>query len=152
MIDERTGEITIPIDNFRIHKDLNEKELTDSLYYNNYLREKSDMKTGYIWYYFSPVSLMNREIIFVLCLRNGTLDRVEFCVDSNDLPSSWSNWSEEGELKRKQLNEELLFRIFNDGVKRNKFPERYDFTWGHIISVYDQKSGGSDIILRYNKD
>lgn len=152
MIDKRTGDILIPITNFKIHKGLQKNELESSKFYKDFIRDMRDMKTGYIWYYFSSVSLMHREILFSLCFKNGNLDSVYFCVDSNDLPTSWSNWSEEGELKRKNLNEELLCEIFCCDIKQNSLPSEYHFTWGNVTSYYDPRSGGSSVILRYSNN
>ena len=143
MIDKRTGDISIPIENFIIHKDLKENELENSRFYEAFLREKHDMETGYIWHYFSPILIMQRDIIFWLCLYNGNLFSVNFCISSIDLPTSWSNWSEEDELKRQLLNEELLSEIFGYSSKQ------YHFASGNIASIYDSRSGSSYVNLSY---
>lgn len=95
---------------------------------------------------------MSREIIFALCFKNGILDRVDFCVDSIDLPSSWSDWSEEGELKRKRFNEELLSEMFSYNINQKEPPSNYQFRWGNAISFYDPRSGGSFVVLRYTNE
>lgn len=151
MIKKETGDILIPVGNFRIHIDLHEQELKDSLFYKELLREERDMKTGYIWYYFSQITFCSYKIIFSLCFKNSILDCIHFCVDSDALPKSWANWSKESELKRKNLNEELLFEIFNDSIsKQRTLPSEYHFEWGDITSCYDPRSGESSIILHYN--
>ena len=146
MIDKRTGDISIPFENFIIHKDLKENELENSRFSKAFLREKNDMGTGYIWHYFSPVLIMKRDIIFWLCFYYGNLFSVNFCISSMDLPTSWSNWSEEGELKRQLLNEEFLSEIFGYSFKQ------YHFSWGNIASIYDPRSGSSYVNLSYTNN
>ena len=153
MIKKETGDILIPVSNFRIHIGLHEQELKDSLFYKELLREERDMQTGYIWYDFFPIAFYSYKIIYSLCFKNSVLDCLHFCVDSDALPKSWANWSKESELKRKHLNEKLLYEIFNDNInEQSTLPSAYHFEWGNIISCYDPRSGQSSIILHYNNN
>jgi hypothetical protein len=52
-----------------------------------------------------------------------------------------SDWSEESEMRRKQLHEEWLFK------ELGRPPYRFD--WGSIVSEYDAKGVSSAIILTY---
>lgn len=150
MINKETGDILIPFGNFRVHTGLHEQRLKGSLFYKELLREKRDMKTEYMWYDFCPIAYSSYNIILSLCFNNSILNCVHLCVDCDDLPKSWANWSKEAELKRKQLNEQFLLEIFDSIVKSKTLPTEYHFKWGSVISCYDPKSGQSSVILNYN--
>ena len=57
-------------------------------------------------------------------------------------PRSWSDWSREGEEERRAGHDEFLRRELGDPP--------YVYAWGEILSVYDDKTGASVIIIRYS--
>ncbi len=80
---------------------------------------------------------------FVLSLSFFGADLVEFHL-TNVQPGekdTWSDWSEEKEMARKNRHDKWLAN------QLGKPP--YKFAWGQVFSVYDQKSGGSLIVVRY---
>jgi hypothetical protein len=62
-------------------------------------------------------------------------------VDSDPrFPSSWSGWSKSAELLRKASHDKLLAELL--GCRRS-------FAWGAASSLFDERSGGSLIAIRY---
>src|SRR6185503_16513582 len=53
---------------------------------------------------------------------------------------AWNDWSLEKELKRKASHDEWLEKNLGGGRS---------YSWGSIISVYDDKAGGSSIRVTY---
>lgn len=57
-------------------------------------------------------------------------------------------------LKDKSINsfeDEPKRKILHDGLLKSMgIEEKGEFSWGRIISNYDRKGGGSDIIITYN--
>jgi len=54
---------------------------------------------------------------------------------------SWASWSEESELQKQMEHNRIL--------KATLGAPPYHFSWGEVFSVYDSKSGASEIIIRY---
>jgi len=55
-----------------------------------------------------------------------------------------SDWSRERELDRKAQHDALLSRDLG--------APPYAFEWGNILSVFDERSGGSIIIVEYRDE
>jgi hypothetical protein len=73
-------------------------------------------------------------------------DRLEMAVLALDEPAfgaSWADWSLASELARKAAHEAWLAALDPTLGDGRAFP------WGALDSSYDQKSGGSQITLRY---
>lgn len=71
------------------------------------------------------------------------LDMVILALDDPAFGNSWADWSREGEEARKAAHEAWLARIdpaIGDGR---------DEPWGFVSSMFDEKSGGSEIVIRY---
>lgn len=54
----------------------------------------------------------------------------------------WSNWSENQELERKRIHDQLL--------EKDLGRPPYAYAWGKIESVYDSKDGASSIVVTYS--
>lgn len=54
----------------------------------------------------------------------------------------WKNWSEENQIKIKEWNDEWLLNVMG-----KKSP--YKYKWGRVSSVFDIRSGSSDIFIVY---
>jgi hypothetical protein len=52
----------------------------------------------------------------------------------------WAEWSEKGQLERKAAHDALLEADLGN---------RREFGWGRVDSVFDQKGGGSFIVIKY---
>ena len=57
--------------------------------------------------------------------------------------SSWREWSEAGQLRVRDQNNQLLVDYLG--------PPPYVFTWGRLTSDYDPKSGSSGIFVQYKE-
>jgi hypothetical protein len=77
---------------------------------------------------------------------------VVFCEDSlseirlskGDSTSSWSDWSQNRELNRKKIHDRLLMQVLGEGP--------YRYSWGEVMSIFDEKAGASEVIIRYNRN
>jgi hypothetical protein len=54
----------------------------------------------------------------------------------------WENWSEKEEMNRKKYHSRVLFRLL--GIPP------YRFSWGKVVSIYDEKSASSSIVISYS--
>jgi len=76
--------------------------------------------------------------------KGETLYQVNLGVSENELGSEWKDWSEETEMNKRDYYVDLLGRLFGfSGVKH------LELSWGNIEAVYDEKTGGSYIIIKY---
>ena len=66
---------------------------------------------------------------------------VEIRMAKNEPSATWTNWSEERELQRKADHDCLLKALLGRAP--------YRFAWGEVTSIFDAKSGSSEIIVRY---
>lgn len=83
-----------------------------------------------------------RELVASFYFHGQQLRTVSLAVVDPEFGStSWSDWSEQRELARKALHDRILRRDL--GLLRRSFG------WGVASSVYDSKSGGSSIVVRY---
>lgn len=57
--------------------------------------------------------------------------------------SSWSNWSEEEEMRRKAKHDEFLNQELGNPP--------YVFSWGKVESIFDRKGGSSSIVINYGE-
>jgi hypothetical protein len=70
------------------------------------------------------------------------LESIELANSSEEFGTSWDDWSEAKQLKRKQAHDAWLI------AQTNRASHRYD--WGEIASGHDPKSGESSITIRYS--
>ena len=76
-----------------------------------------------------------------LHFHNDTLWQVSMAIGGAEYGSSWSDWSEEKENKRRLRHDAALTQWLG--------PEPYQFPWGKIWSGYDGKGGFSSITVTY---
>ncbi len=78
-----------------------------------------------------------------LWFRGSVLQRVSIeCADAK-FGSSWSDWSEEREMARKRFHDSFLQTVLGPDWNQRHF------SWGKVLSVYDQKGGFSSIQIIY---
>lgn len=70
------------------------------------------------------------------------LEAISFADTADKFGTSWGDWSEEKEQNRKQAHDRWLNEQLG---KRGRL-----YKWGEVGSSFDQKSGGSSIMLRYS--
>lgn len=83
-----------------------------------------------------------QECSFTLFFDRGVLKRVSWRPKWPGAPTSWKDWTEEGELKVNELNNQLLLQVLG--------PPPYEYEWGRISSSYDPRSGSSNIVVAYD--
>ena len=98
---------------------------------NNYKTYKTNGSIG---------NKVNCEILLVF--HKGKLEIVIMSPNWISNYTSWHNWNLDNELKKKKKNDKLLQQYLGDPP--------YIYKWGNIESIYDQKSGSSEIIIKYD--
>lgn len=75
-----------------------------------------------------------------LYFRDDRLLRVDIAASDPSFGTSWGDWSKEKEMCRKRRHDEWVAQTLS----------RADFHWGKVLSVYDERAGGSYISIRYD--
>lgn len=138
-IDRRTGAITLP-------RGVLEPALTRGVFLASPMAEGVEIfvqNEPWCSYKLARVPVGAREFIVVAFFHDQQLTHVNLMdVDPAFGSSDWTDWSEEKEINRKARHEEWLREI---GVPVG------NYSWGSVASEYDQRSGGSDIIITYRE-
>jgi hypothetical protein len=71
------------------------------------------------------------------------LDMLILALDDPAFGTSWDDWTRERELGRKAAHEAWLATV-DPSIEDGR-----DEPWGFIGSTFDEKSGGSEIVIRY---
>lgn len=87
-------------------------------------------------------SLLPDRAVVILRFFRQRLRYVQIVDVDERFGTSWHDWSLEKEMLRKRLHEQWLDD--NDAAEG-------DYPWGRIVSAYDERSGGSYILLRYGR-
>jgi hypothetical protein len=84
----------------------------------------------------------SRGVAFVVVLyfHGERLAMIDLACNEPAYGKSWADFSMENEMKRKHAHDQWL--VPSVGKQR-------DFPWGTITSEYDDRAGGSSIIIRY---
>ena len=88
-------------------------------------------------------SIGGRPFRLGLYFHRERLEMVVMAIDEPAFGSSWADWSLASEMARKAAHEEWLAKIDPSLGEGREFP------WGVLESTYDEKGGGSQIVLRY---
>lgn len=76
-----------------------------------------------------------------VCFKNTNLIVVEISLQGDEFPTSWDNWSEEGERKRQREHDRLLQQHLSvkPSYRQTKpYPYmEYELNWGKISSYFD---------------
>lgn len=91
---------------------------------------------------FSGGTIDGRNLIVCLYHLHGRLTEITLTVDlyppgAND----WSSYSEEIEAKTRALHDRLAEEMLGPGP--------WTYPWGRVLSVQDDRGGGTFIIVRY---
>jgi hypothetical protein len=70
------------------------------------------------------------------------LESIDLVNSREEFGTSWNEWSEEKQLKRKQAHDAWLIQQTGNAS--------HIYAWGEIGSSNDPKSGGSSITIRYS--
>lgn len=152
----QTGEIILLDNDISINKNLEKKQVIQSILYKDYLNSTQDMENGYFWLRFNPINLFGVQIKISMCFKEENLFSVNMYIIGSDFPTSWYDWTEEGELKRKKLHDVFLKEIFQrkpDKNIRKPYPSTcFNFKWGEVCSIFDIRSGSSSISIKYRNE
>jgi hypothetical protein len=88
-------------------------------------------------------SLAGRPFRLGLYFHGERLEMAVLALDEPAFGTSWADWSLATEMARKAAHEDWLAAIDPSLGEGRGFP------WGVLDSTYDQKAGGSQIVLRY---
>src|SRR2546425_13336596 len=106
-------------------------------------------------YWVRPIMMLGDEFAGTLFFEGSRLTDFYFASTRPEFGES----SLEKELARKRYHEIWLNRLFGTGRIHVANPESWDtgeervdhiFPWGSVISVYDERSCASRVIVRYN--
>jgi len=137
-IDPQTGEIEVEEGGFVIHPDISLDEfLASPSGANARLVVKSHQYSTYSFTFKIGMSLFGLSIVFA----SQKLDSLR--IEKFNSGSTWGNWSEAHELERKNEHDHLLVSFLGTPP--------YKFLWGEIVSIYDPRSGSSNISIQYRK-
>lgn len=132
MIDKLTGSLVLENGNIDLNPSTSiESFMTTPLY------KGGDIKTGYSLK--NPEPINGKTFLITLYFVNEKIKEIHLSEVSGGL--SWSDWTEDIEIKKKSSHDEWLVAILG------KAP--YQYSWGQIESVYDKKGCVSSIIVRY---
>jgi len=109
---------------------------------NSELGKKAKKKTqfgDFESYLIEDYTIFNRTFSPVLMFAKSCISSIQFY--SEDESKGWGEYSSSDEKNKKKRNDELLQKILGDPP--------YNFGWGNIESIYDQKAGYSYIIINY---
>ena len=80
-----------------------------------------------------------------LFFEDERLRMVVLALDDPAFGSGWDTWSREREMARKAAHEAWL-ASFDPAIGEGRV-----YPWGSVSSVYDDRSAGSQIVLRYGE-
>lgn len=138
-IDPQTGRIRLPELKLELWPRMPQQEFLTATSSLN--RDNLGANGGWQRYSIHAQLLNDRKIGLFFVFFNDELNVVSFAYCHKD--DTWENWSEERERKTAEDYKQQLALQLGPG---NSFP------WGRIGAEYDQRSGGTDIWLRYSED
>lgn len=151
-----SGQIILLDEDISINRSLKKEQVVHSDLYRKYLHSTQDMFNGCYWMFFNPVVVFQKNMRISMCFKEENIFEVSMSIVSNDLPNSWDDWTEAGELERKSKHDALLSELFQnkpDKVEGKPYPLIcYNFHWGEVYSIFDNKSGWSSIGIKYKSN
>ena len=141
MIERRTGQIQLPSDGIRVGPSLSREELLASSL-TGQCRELV-RNEPHCSFALPTVQFEGHSFAWSLWFHGSVLRGVSIqCADA-EFGSSWSDWSGERELARKQLHDSLVQSALGQNWSLHQF------SWGAVDSGYDAKGGFSSIGVTY---
>ena len=145
MIDKETGDVKFP----GWERPLS-RYLTREVFLNSSLAQGASVQVEngeYCSWRLSPTKWENDKWwITVVYFKGELLYQLMLAASEAEVSSGRESWSEEREMSMKSYYESVLEKLFGfSGV------HPYKFHWGLIETVYDERSLGSYIIIKYAK-
>ena len=140
MIDTMTGDIVIESVCLRIGSHFSRRD-----FHACALAKDSNVIVGnepYCSFYAGCYQISGLRFSLALRFCGERLEAVNLTFLSEEFGSSWSDWSEEKELKRKRIHDDWLVSATGSAGRV--------YRWGEIRSGFDAKSGASSIVIRYS--
>ncbi len=139
LIEKSSGGIKITNKNFMISNKITQKDFTSSDLYNEVFKQESN---AYTHYNLKPQNIGNDKFLITLIFNpEGNIFMMNLRMQFGESLPSWSNWSEDQELKIKKEHDIWL--------KSNFGNPPYNYSWGIISSNYEPRSGSSSITFYY---
>ena len=69
-----------------------------------------DMKSGYVWLRTANSKIEDFYFSFGFCFMNDQLESISFAVSESPIHNTWDNWSEENELRKKEMYRNWLLK------------------------------------------
>jgi hypothetical protein len=116
--------------------------------------EHEEYSNGWSWERLEEPTSGSRWSIEVSFDPEGHVSMAILTMMRADEPKGWASWSEAGEHGRRDehtrwLEEQLGTAWRKAAVKRWADGEERSLPWGIVSSMYDSRSAGSSIVVRY---
>lgn len=131
-------------------------ELQSTSFYTLNLVSDRSIGNGYEWYHFKDVPILEQPLFFVsLCFFYGGLHSAVLSVQGKEYPTSWEDWTVEGELRRYGSHKLILAKELSrkpDYERKEPYPYlEYRYEWGRVSSYQDPRSGSTAISFTYEE-
>jgi hypothetical protein len=93
-----------------------------------------------ISYKSKPLSIYGVQFILVLYFSDQRLIEIHL-YPLSDEKGGWASYSEANEIEKKRKNDAFL--------AANLGAPPYEYPWGEIVSIFDDRSGASQVIVRF---
>ncbi len=139
MIDKKTGAIHFPEWSESLSPVTSrEKFLRSTLVQNANIQVQNEL---YCSWWLKPTKWEDGKWwVVVVYFEGEKLIQVRLAASDHEMGRRWDEWSEESEKRLNEYHMELVQRLL--GLS-------YRFPWGNVETSYDEKSGGSFIIITY---
>ena len=139
MIDINNGDIRLTKKTLVIRKGLTIDEFAKSdLFEDVYKKDEYEYTRFFVGLQFIGE---NQFAVSLLFNPLGRLYSIHLKISIDGKMPSWDNWSEEGELRIKDMHDMWL--------KKNVGDPPYNYSWGTIYSTYDPRSASSSMGVRF---
>ncbi|GGI12921.1 hypothetical protein [Gottfriedia solisilvae] len=148
MIQKEIGNITTSLG--IINSNLKVDEFKKTELFNN-VGGFIDHDNGHKNYTIKNVKIDKHSFIIKLYFLNDRLKLTSlvYVSEKNNEELSWSDWSLEKELKRKEFHDNLITKwLGRRNLKSNNYVV-FKYKWGSVSSAYDIKSQSSSICINY---
>jgi hypothetical protein len=140
MIDKTSGELVIESISLRIGPRLSRTEfLSIPIGKSASIVVKNE---PYCSYNIGRHEISGLVFIVIIYFYDELLESVNLTSVNDKSSESWSDWSEQKELERKEIHDRWLKNILGNASSNYK--------WGEVWSDYDSKAGFSSIEIRYS--
>ena len=140
MIDKKSGELVIESIPLRVGPRLARSEfLTVPIGKSSKIVVKND---PFCSYNLGRHEISGLVFIVIIYFYDELLESVSLTSVDDKSGESWADWSEEEELKKKEIHDDWLKNLLGRASSHYK--------WGEVWSGYDSKAGFSSIEIRYS--